>query len=172
MNKRFKVLKSAVGSGQMAVAVSAAGTVIEFVEAIDPEEYPAGAGKPEDTLLGLLNLRLRLPNKGDTETLTVYLSEPSPEGYQWFKYDAIRAGSGARDRAGAASRTNCTSTHSGSGGALKPTGIWKSAAWTATDARMPCQCRTFIDPKKKKPRHPVTFRCVRWIRAIVAWVYR
>jgi len=90
VNERFKVLKSAVGAGQMAVAVSGSGTVIEFIEAVDSGDYPEGAGKPEDTLLGLLNLKLRVPNSGDSETLTVYLSEPAPDGYQWFKYDAIR----------------------------------------------------------------------------------
>jgi len=90
VNDRFKVLKTAVGGGQMAVAVSQPDTVIEFVEAVDPDDYPEGAGKPEDTPLGLLNLRLRVPNSGDSETLTVYLSEPAPDGYQWFKYDAIR----------------------------------------------------------------------------------
>jgi hypothetical protein len=98
VNDRFKVLKTAVGGGQMAVAVSKPDTVIEFVEAVDPDDYPEGAGKPEDTLLGLLNLRLRMPNSGDSETLTVYLSEPAPDGYQWFKYDAVH---GWRQVAGA-----------------------------------------------------------------------
>jgi hypothetical protein len=90
VNDRFKALNSAAGGGQMAVGVAGAGTVIEFIEAVDLDDYPEGAGKPEDALLGLLNLRLRVPNKGDSETLTVYLSEPAPDGYQWFKYDAIR----------------------------------------------------------------------------------
>ena len=90
VDDRFKVFKTAVGGGQMAVAVTGSSTVIEFVEAVDPDDYPEGAGKPEDTLLGLVNLRLRVPNSGDSETLTVYLSEPAPDGYQWFKYDAIR----------------------------------------------------------------------------------
>jgi len=90
VSERFKVLNSAVGDGQMAVAVAGSGTVIEFIAAVDPDDYPQGAGKPEDTLLGLLSLRLRVANSGDAETLTVYLSEPAPDGYQWFKYDAIR----------------------------------------------------------------------------------
>jgi hypothetical protein len=90
VNDRFKVLTAAVGGGQMAVAVSNPDTVIEFVEAVAPDDFPPGSGQPEDTLLGLLNLRLRVQNSGDSETLTVYLSEPVPEGYEWVKYDAIR----------------------------------------------------------------------------------
>ena len=90
VNDQFKVLKTAVGNGQMAVTVSGAGTAIELVEAVDPDDYPDGAAKPEETLLGLLNWRLRVPNNGDSVTLTVYLSESAPDGYQWFKYDAIR----------------------------------------------------------------------------------
>jgi hypothetical protein len=90
VDERFKVLLSAVGGGQMAIAVSNPNTVIEFVEAVESDDYPQGSGQPEDTPLGLLNLRLRVPNSGDSESVTVYFSKPAPKGYRWFKYDPIR----------------------------------------------------------------------------------
>jgi hypothetical protein len=90
IDQRFKVLKTAVGGGQMAVSTETPGAVIDFVEAVSPDDYPEGSGKPEDTLLGLLNLRLSVQSSGDDAAITVYLSEPAPAGYQWFKYDAIR----------------------------------------------------------------------------------
>jgi hypothetical protein len=90
VGERFKVLASAVGGGQMAVETTTAGAVIEFVEAIDPDDLPDGPGKPEDTLLGLLSLRLRVAEAGGSAAVTVYLSEAAPDGYQWFKYDALR----------------------------------------------------------------------------------
>jgi len=90
VGERFKVLASAVGGGQMAVETTTTGAVIEFVEAIDPDDLPDGPGKPEDTLLGLLSLRLRVAEAGGSAAVRVYLSEAAPDGYQWFKYDALR----------------------------------------------------------------------------------
>lgn len=90
VNERFKVFSSAVGGGQVALAVAEEGVGIEAVEAFALEDLPAGEGAPADTLLGLVGFRLRLPAAGGAATLTVFLSEPAPEGYAWYAYDALR----------------------------------------------------------------------------------
>jgi len=90
VTERFKAFSSAVGGGQMALSLAGEGAVIEAVEAFDLEDLPSGVGAPADTLLGLVGFRLRLPAAGGAATLTVFLSEPAPEGYAWYAYDALR----------------------------------------------------------------------------------
>lgn len=90
VNERFKVISSAVGGGQMALSLAEEEAVIEAVEVFDIEDLPAGEGAPADTLLGLVGFRLRLPAAGQAATITVFLSEPAPEGYAWYAYDALR----------------------------------------------------------------------------------
>ncbi len=90
VNERFKVFAAAAGEGQIALSLASGEGEIEAVAAFALEELPAGANAPEDALLGLVGLRIRLPAPGRTATLTVYLSQAAPEGYFWFKYDALR----------------------------------------------------------------------------------
>jgi hypothetical protein len=45
-------------------------------------------------IFGLVDLKIKTIQPGDTATVTVYLSEPAPAGYRWYKY---RAGSGWSD---------------------------------------------------------------------------
>ncbi len=37
-----------------------------------------------------MSLRLRVQNPADTVTITVYLSQPAPDGYQWVKYGPVK----------------------------------------------------------------------------------
>ena len=87
---QYKVFNTAVAAGQMGVFVANPNVVIETVVAVDPDDYPDGKGKPDDTLLGLVSMRLRLQNPADRVTITVYLSQPAPAGYQWFKYGPVK----------------------------------------------------------------------------------
>ena len=87
---QYKVFNSVVGTGQMGVFVADPNVVIETVEAVDPDDYPDGNDKPDDTLLGLVSMRLRLQNPTDSVTITVYLSQPAPAGYEWFKHGPVK----------------------------------------------------------------------------------
>ncbi|MEJ5358314.1 MAG: choice-of-anchor U domain-containing protein [Desulfobacterales bacterium] len=90
VSERFKVFAAAAGGGEIALSVAEDDAVIEAAQAFDLEDLPAGANAPEDTLLGLVGMRIRLPAPGRAATLTVHLSQAAPAGYAWFKYDAIR----------------------------------------------------------------------------------
>ncbi len=92
ISDQYKVLDTVIGPGQMGVATANPNVVIEYIESTDPDQFPesSGGAAPQDTLLGLISFRLRVQNDGDTETITVYLSEPGPEDYQWHKYDFVK----------------------------------------------------------------------------------
>ncbi len=90
ISDQYKVFNTVVGGGQMAVAIADPNVVIESVEALDPDDYPGGNDKPIDTLLGLVGMRLRLQNPADSVTVTVYLSQAAPDGYQWYKYGPVK----------------------------------------------------------------------------------
>lgn len=92
ISDQYKVLNTVIGPGQMGVATANPNVVIEYIESTDPDQFPEGSGgaAPQDTLLGLISFRVQVQYDGDTETITVYLSEPSPEDYQWQKYDFVK----------------------------------------------------------------------------------
>jgi hypothetical protein len=88
---QFKVLNVVAGSGQVAVEVSNPNVVIEFIETLDPDNFPDTNGnKPPKMLFGLISFRLRMQNAGDRENMTVYLSEPAPVDHEWVKYEGVR----------------------------------------------------------------------------------
>jgi hypothetical protein len=45
--------------------------------------------KPENLILGLVDMEVKVNTPGDTTTVTIYLTEPAPEGYTWYKYDTV-----------------------------------------------------------------------------------
>jgi len=92
ISDQYKVLNAVIGPGQMGVATANPNVVIEYIESTDPDQFPQGSGgaAPQDTLLGLISFRLQVQFDGDTEMITVYLSEPNPEDYQWYKYDSVK----------------------------------------------------------------------------------
>jgi hypothetical protein len=92
ISDQYKVLNAVIGQGQMGVAVANPNAVIEYIEPADPDQFPEGSGgnAPQETLLGLISFRLQVQYDGDTETLTVYLSESVPDKYHWYKYDFVK----------------------------------------------------------------------------------
>ena len=92
ISDQYKVLNAVIGQGQMGVAVANPNAVIEYIEPADPDQFPEGSGgnAPQETLLGLISFRLQVQYDGDTETLTVYLSESVPDEYHWYKYDFVK----------------------------------------------------------------------------------
>jgi hypothetical protein len=51
----------------------------------NPADIPDSQQKPMDMTYGLIDILLDV-NPGATATLTVYLPNPAPEGYHWYKY--------------------------------------------------------------------------------------
>ena len=89
---QYKVLNTVVGDGQVGISVANPNVVIEYLEATDPDQFPdtGDTAAPQDTILGLIDFRIRVQNSGDAQSITVYLSEPAPSGYQWYKYGPVK----------------------------------------------------------------------------------
>jgi hypothetical protein len=58
------------------------------LETLDPATIPASAGKPQNMLLGLIDMEIKVASPGATTTVTIYLPSPAPAGYTWYKYTA------------------------------------------------------------------------------------
>ncbi len=68
-------------------------TVLDALEAINPEEIADMSGRPASLPFGLIRLRASVPSGGEAQ-VQIYLSEAAPAGSRWYKYDPI---SGWRD---------------------------------------------------------------------------
>jgi len=62
---------------------------IASAAAIDPATLGA-TNKPGNLIYGAVDLKVTVPNPGDTATVTVFLPAAAPAGYKWFKYNAQR----------------------------------------------------------------------------------
>jgi len=56
--------------------------------AVDPQsdEIIDRSGMPQDLIYGLMDFKLKVDPPGSSTTLTVYLPEPMPQAYRWYKY--------------------------------------------------------------------------------------
>jgi len=55
---------------------------------IDPDNISDTTNKPDNLIYGLIDIEVKVTNAGDTFTGTIYLPEPAPEGYKWYKYSS------------------------------------------------------------------------------------
>ncbi|MDY6839744.1 MAG: choice-of-anchor U domain-containing protein [Thermodesulfobacteriota bacterium] len=85
----FKALRTVVGEGQVGLATGAE-TAIRQVASLGPDQFESHGEKPGRFLLGLIGFTVEVENPGDAATLTVYPSEPAPEGYDWYKYEPCK----------------------------------------------------------------------------------
>ena len=53
--------------------------------------YAEASSAPTEFPFGLINFKLIMDQPGDQAEITIYFSEPAPEGGRWFKYDPIEA---------------------------------------------------------------------------------
>jgi hypothetical protein len=44
------------------------------------------SGMPQSMVYGLIDFRVRVDEAGDTAGVTIFLPEPMPDGYRWYKY--------------------------------------------------------------------------------------
>jgi hypothetical protein len=91
----IKCVKTPKGKA-LGIRFKDAGTVVE-IESISVEndsgnEISASAASNSVHFpFGLINFKLIMSQPGDQAEITVYFSEPAPEGGRWFKYDSIEA---------------------------------------------------------------------------------
>jgi hypothetical protein len=56
---------------------------------MDPRTLPNPSELPEDLMYGLLDFQIKTDVPGGTATVVIYLSNPAPDGYKWYKYNAV-----------------------------------------------------------------------------------
>jgi PKD repeat protein len=83
---RFKCMNTFSGDKQIAFGGITNVASIDSVMSIDPDIV---SDKPGNLPFGLVSIKLRTINPGDTALVVVYFSEPTPEGTQWYKYDSL-----------------------------------------------------------------------------------
>ncbi len=71
----------------LGIGVDSGGNLISL-NTVDPSTIPNTSTKPENMSVGLIDMELKVDTVGGTATVTIYLSEPAPDGHTWYKYDA------------------------------------------------------------------------------------
>jgi len=91
----IKCVKTGDGKA-LGISFKDASSVVE-IESISAEEdngaemNASAASTPDYFPFGLINFKLIMDQPGDQAEITVYFSEPAPQGGRWFKYDSIEA---------------------------------------------------------------------------------
>jgi hypothetical protein len=67
------------------IKVDSGGNLISLV-AVDPATVPDTTNRPENLIYGLIGMQVKVAAPGDTANVTIYLPNPAPDGYKWFKY--------------------------------------------------------------------------------------
>lgn len=75
-----------IGASEMGIAVGTGGHLVDL-QAVDPAELPDRPESAGEMPYGMLDFSVRVDHPGDTAEVTVYLPEPAPAGYTWFKYN-------------------------------------------------------------------------------------
>ncbi|MEW6079561.1 MAG: InlB B-repeat-containing protein [Thermodesulfobacteriota bacterium] len=63
--------------------------VLDYLEWIDASTVPDMTNRPDEFPLGLVTFRITTLSAGDTIELTIYCSEPIPEGTFWYRHDPV-----------------------------------------------------------------------------------
>ena len=91
----IKCVKTGDGKA-LGISFKDASSVVE-IESISAEEdngaeiHANATSTPNYFPFGLINFKLIMDQPGDQAEITVYFSEPAPQGGRWFKYDPIEA---------------------------------------------------------------------------------
>ena len=75
-------------SGGEAIGISevSGGNITKF-QPIDPATLPAVAGRPENMIIGLVDLQINTATLGDTAQVTIHLARPAPPEHKWYKFN-------------------------------------------------------------------------------------
>jgi hypothetical protein len=75
------------GDGHIGLKVADNGALPVGLKSICPTQVANTRNLPEMTPLGAVSFKLYLEVGQNQATVTIYFSEPAPEGTEWFKYD-------------------------------------------------------------------------------------
>jgi len=72
--------------------ISSAGADLVSLNSVDPEgdSIVDRSGMPDNLIYGLLDFKIRVPTPGSSAAVTIFLPEPVPDGYKWYKYSPAR----------------------------------------------------------------------------------
>jgi len=82
------ITTTSAGGIPIGIVAGTGGSITEFAT-IDPGTLPDASVMPEDLLYGLLDLKIKTDVSGGTATAVVHLANPAPDGYKWYKYNAL-----------------------------------------------------------------------------------
>ena len=82
------VMSMMSGNRDMPIGIVVSGGSCTSLTTIDPVTLPNDPDKPEDLEYGLLDFRIKVPVAGNSAVVKIYLSEPAPADYSWYKYNA------------------------------------------------------------------------------------
>jgi hypothetical protein len=93
-NEQMDVIMSVLSDGgagakQLGISCVNPEAIVQSVESTSPSAISDQRNRPEGLPFGLVNFRVRTQKADGTAEVTVYLSEPAPEGARWYKYDPI-----------------------------------------------------------------------------------
>jgi hypothetical protein len=73
--------------GNPIAVLEGGGGSITSISHMDPSSLPAVEKMPQDMIFGLLDLQIKPDTPGATVTVTIFLPQPAPEGYKWYKFN-------------------------------------------------------------------------------------
>ena len=74
------------GGDPVGITVDNGGSITQL-KAMDTTSLSGSSDMPQDFLMGLLDFQANADVTGGTITITVYLSQPAPDGHSWYKYN-------------------------------------------------------------------------------------
>jgi hypothetical protein len=83
----MKIVRVATGEERIAIKGSSNVTAIETLMSIPADSISEQYAKPTSMPLDVICFRFHVEQVGDTATITIFLSDPVPEGSKWYKYD-------------------------------------------------------------------------------------
>ncbi len=72
---------------EIALRVESGGQLVDLWPS-DPGDISDDAGQPADMPYGLLNFHIKTDHPGGTSTVSVFLPQPAPADYTWYKYSS------------------------------------------------------------------------------------
>jgi hypothetical protein len=76
------------GDHQVGLKVASGGAQVVGLKSVSPSQVASTRNLPEMTEFGAVSFKLFLPEGQREAVVSVYFSDPAPQGTDWFKYDA------------------------------------------------------------------------------------
>ena len=70
------------------MGITTAGGSLTSLDTIDPDTIADTSNKPSNLIYGLVDIEISVVNPGDPATVVIFLPEPAPQNYKWYKYSA------------------------------------------------------------------------------------